>query len=270
MKKNYWKYIVSAVIIIIYLLPIYVVITTALKPMTDLSPRLAPPAQIFWGNFQKLFTNSVILKAILNSVLITVGSLLLVVVIGCMAAYPIARMQNKIGDAARVIVMGVMMVPGMSMMVGIYSILGSMNGISTYWGMILVNATFGLPVSIYMYSSFIASIPDTLDEAATIDGAGVFRTFFRIIVPQLKPVTVSILLMQGVTIWNEYGFATYILQQPDMYNVTLVVKQYFGEAVKDLNGAASSAVVAIIPVVAVYLILQKYFVKGAIDSAIKG
>ncbi|MDD2959361.1 MAG: carbohydrate ABC transporter permease [Lachnospiraceae bacterium] len=270
MKKGYWKYVVSLLILAIYLMPIYVVVVTSLKPITNLEPRLTLPKEIYWENYVRLFRDTGILKAILNSMMITAGTLILVVVVGGMAAYPIARMKNRAGNIARVIVMGVMMVRGMAMVVGLYSVLSSMHALSTYWGMILVDAAFGLPVAIYMYSNFISSIPDVLDEAAAIDGAGVFGTFWKIIVPQLKPVTVSIVVMQGVSIWNEYGFATYILQKPDMYNVTLVVKQYFGEAVKDLNGAAASAVIAIIPVVIVYLLLQKYFVMGAVDSAVKG
>lgn len=270
MKKNWWKYILATVIVVIYLLPIYVVITTSLKPMTDLSSRLLLPKDANWNNYLEVFQKSKMLKAILNSLIITIGTVLGVVVAGSLAAYPMARIQNKLSKGVKIFIMGVMMVPGMSMVVGIYSILVSMNALSTYWGIIVVSAAFGLPLSIYMYSNFIASIPRELDEAAEVDGAGVIRTFFQIIVPQLKPVTVSIILLQGVSSWNEYGYSLYILQKPNMYNVTLTVKQYFGEAVKDLNGAAASAVIAIVPVVIIYLFLQKYFVQGAIDSAVKG
>lgn len=270
MKKNWWKYLVSIVIVVIYLLPVYVIITMSLKPMTDQSSRLILPAGLYLDNFIKVFEHSNILRAILNSAIITVGSVLLVVIFGSLAAYPMARIQNRLSKGIKLFVLGVMMVPGMSMVVGIYSLLVSMGALSTYWGIILVIAAFGQPLSIYMYSNFISSIPRSLDEAAEMDGAGVGLTFFKIIVPQLKPVTVSVALIQGVSSWNEYGYSLYVLQQPKMYNVTLAVKQYFGEAVKDLNGAAASAVVAIIPIVIIYLALQKYFVQGAIDSAVKG
>ena len=125
-------------------------------------------------------------------------------------------------------------------------------------------------MSIYMYCNFIRAIPISLDEAAYMDGAGVLRTFFQIILPQLKPVTASVVLMQAVSTWNEYGYSLYILQKKEMYNVTLTVKQFFGEQMKDLNGAAACAVIAIVPVIIVYLFLQKYFVQGTMDSAVKG
>jgi len=270
MKRNWWKYAVSVAVVVIYLLPIYVVVITSLKPMTDQGARLALPTGIYIDNFIKVFKQSNILRAVLNSAVITAGTVFLVVVFGGLAAYPMARIQNRLSKGIKIFVMGVMMVPGMSMVVGVYSILVAMGALSTYWGIILVGAAFGLPLSVYMYSNFISSIPKSLDEAAEMDGAGVWTTFFRIIVPQLKPVTVSVALLQGVATWNEYGYSLYVLQQPKMYNVTLAVKQFFGETVKDLNGAAASAAVAIIPVIIIYLILQKYFVQGVLDSSVKG
>lgn len=270
MKKNWWKYLIAAVLVLIYLLPVYVVFAMSLKPMTDMSSRLRFPSEIYWGNFEKVFRNSGILRAIGNSLIITAGTVIIVVAAGSLAAYPMARIQNRLSRNIKIFIMGVMMIPGMSMVVGIYSMLVSIHALNTYWGIILVSATFGLPFSIYMYSNFIASVPRSLDEAAQMDGAGVVRTFVEIIVPQLKPVTVSVILLQGVGTWNEYGYSLYVLQRTEMYNVTLTVKQYFGEAVRDLNGAAACAAVAIIPIIVIYLLLQKYFVQGALDSSVKG
>ena len=269
-KQNWWKYLVAAGILIIYLLPIYVVVFTSLKPMTDHTSRLLPPMELHWENYIRAFQNSNILNAIKNSFIITVGTVMIVVVVGCLAAYPMARNRNRLSKTMKTFVLGVMMVPGMSMVVGIYSTLVSNHAISTYWGIIAVSAAFGLPVSIYMYSNFIMAIPTSLDEAAYMDGAGILRTFFQIILPQLKPVTATVVLMQAVSTWNEYGYSLYILQKKEMYNVTLTVKQFFGEQMKDLNGAAACAVIAIVPVVIAYLFLQKYFIQGSLDSAVKG
>ena len=273
-KKDLWHSIlpkfIAILIIGIYLMPIYVVVVTSLKPMSDHSSRLIPTATLYIENYIKVFKSSNILTAIKNSAIITIGSVGIVVIAGCLAAFPMARNRGLFSKIVKAFILGVMMVPGLSMIVGIYSTLVSIHAISTFWGLIVVCAAFGLPMSMYMYSNFISSIPESLDEAAAIDGAGVLRTFFQIIIPQLKPVTVSIILLQGISSWNEYGYALYILQKPSMYNITLTVKQYFSAQLKDLNGAAACAVVAIIPVVIIYLLLQKYFVQGALDSAVKG
>ena len=117
---------------------------------------------------------------------------------GCMGAYPLARNRSRLNKVVKALIMGVMMVPGLSIVVGVYSTLVNLHAISTYWGIIIVTAAFGLPLSIYLYSNFISSIPRTLDEAAAIDGAGAAQTFLHIILPQLKPVTVSVIIMKGV------------------------------------------------------------------------
>lgn len=269
-KIRWWKYLVSAVILIIYLLPIYVVVMTSLKPVTEYTSRLLPPSYPYWENYIQVFQNSGILNAVKNSFIITLGTVLVVVVVGCLAAYPMARNKNRLSTAMKLFVLGVMMVPGMSMVVGIYSTLVSIHAVSTYWGIIAICGAFGLPVATYMYTNFISSIPISLDEAAYMDGAGILTTFFRVVMPQLKPVTASVVLMQAVSTWNEYGYSLYVLQTKEMYNVTLTIKQFFGEQMNDLNGAAACAVVSIIPVVAAYLFLQKYFIQGAMDSAVKG
>lgn len=147
----------------------------------------------------------------------------------------------------------------------------SLHAISTYWGIVLVSVAFGLPMPIFLYTNFIVSIPQSLDDAGAIDGCNSVQTFFYIILPQLKPITASIVILNGVGMWNEYGYSLYILQKPKMYTLTLMISQYFSaSAVSDLNGAAAAACVAIAPVVILYLFLQKYFVQGQLDSAVKG
>lgn len=268
--SNWWKYLVSIVIVAVYLVPIYVIVVTSLKPVTDTSSRLALPETIYWGNYIKALGAGGLLNAIKNTVIITLFVVVIEVITGCMAAYPLARNRTRGNKLVKSLILGVMMVPSLSIVVGVYSTLVSMHGISTYWGIIVVTAAFGLPLSIFLYSNFISFIPRSLDEAAAIDGAGVVKTFFNVIIPQLKPVTVSIIILKGVAAWNEYAYSLYVLQKPQMYNITLTIKQFFAESLNDLNAAAAGAVLGIIPVIILYLFLQKYFIQGSLDSAVKG
>lgn len=266
----WWKYVISLILLVIYLLPIYVILMASFKPFTDHSSRLLPPKAFYMGNYIKVLRDGGLLNALKNTMIITACIVALEVVIGCLAAYPLARNRSNFNKFIRVLIMGVMMIPPLSIVVGVYSTLVSIHAISTFWGIILVTAAFGLPMSIYLYSNFIRSIPISLDEAAMIDGAGPLQTFGYIILPQLKPVTVSVIIMKGVSAWNEYAYSRYILQRKEMFNITLTVKQYFSENLNDLNAAAAGAVIAICPVIVIYLFLQKYFIKGQLDSAVKG
>ncbi len=271
LKRNqWWKYAVSLLIICIYLLPLYAVVVMSFKAPTDLSPRLSLPQTPYWGSFQKAIENVSILSALKNSALITIGVVFIEVFAGCLAAYPLARNRTRTNKAIMTVVLAIMMVPTLSIVTGVYSLLVSLKATSTYSGIIAVTAAFGLPLSIFLYRNFIAAIPQSLDEASAIDGASVFQTFYHVILPQLAPVTVSVIIMKGISAWNEFDFSLYVLQKPRMYNVTLCIKQFFSETFTDMNAAAAAALLGILPPIIAYLALQKYFVQGALDSAVKG
>ncbi|MDR2024570.1 MAG: ABC transporter permease subunit [Hungatella sp.] len=108
-----------------------------------------------------------------------------------------------------------------------------------------------------------------LEEAAAIDGCGPFQTFFRIIMSQLKPVTASVIIITGVNCWNNYQFALYLLQSPRIKTITLAIAGFFSADSANVNGAAAAAFIGILPMVLVFLFLQKYFIQGMVDSAIK-
>ena len=260
---------VSLLICILYLLPFYVVLCISLKPQSDNSSRLLLPNPLYWDNYINAIKSGTILNAIKNNIIIVVGTLLIVVVVGAMAAYPIARRRTRPNRLISKFFMGIMMITPLTILVGLYSILSRIGAISTYWGIILILATFSISMSIYLYANFISSIPVELEEAAFIDGASRFQTFFRIILPQLGPVTATVIIMQGVSIWNNYLFTHYVMQKKSLFTVTQVIQGFFSTTSSDYNGAAAVAVLGMLPVVAAYLFLQKYFVKGAMDSAIK-
>ena len=268
-KKNWWKHILEVLICGFYLIPFYVIIVMSLKNISDNSSRLSLPKTIYWGTFTSIFAGGKMGMALLNSAIITIGVVFLEVVIGCMAAYPLSRNDSRFNRVIHNIFLGVMMIPGLAVLVGVYSLLAKVGGINTYWGMILASVGFGLPMSIYMYSNFISTIPESLDEAAAIDGAGNLQTFFQVILPQLKPVTVTVVILQGVGIWNEYMYSLYIMQKSSMFTVTLQISSYFSAAKQDYGGAAAAAVVGMLPIVVLYLFLQKYFIQGAVEGAVK-
>ncbi len=241
----------------------------SLKPITDKSSRLALPSSLYLDNYATVFQSGMF-QGIINSLIVTVCVVGIEIILGCMAAYPLARNTSRTNRIIMNIILGVMMIPGLSVLVGVYSLLAKVGGINTYWGIVLSQVGFGLPTAIYLYSNFINTIPKELDEAAQIDGAGIFRIFWNVILPQLKPVTVTIIILNGVGAWNEYMYSLYILQKAEMFTVTLKINAFFSAAKMDYSGAAAAAVIGMLPIVLMYLFLQKYFIKGAVDSAVKG
>ncbi|MCD8140152.1 MAG: carbohydrate ABC transporter permease [Planctomycetaceae bacterium] len=266
-KSNLIRNIVAVAAAAVHFVPFYIAITVALKPRTDFSSRWSLPSEINLENFAYAINRARILDAMRDSAIITVASVLLVALLGAMAAYPLARMKNRFNAVILKIVLGVMMIPPLSMLVPLVTLMSDINGISTYWGIICVLVTFQLPLSIFMYSNFIEAIPRELDEAAEIDGCSKFMIFYRIILPLLKPVTATVVILTGVFIWNDYQFSLYILQSPRLRVVTLAVSSFFGQSSSNLGAAAACALIAVVPVIVVYIALQRYFVRGMIDSA---
>ena len=268
-RKNWWKYPVAVLIIFITILPLYVLIEMSLKRPTDLASRLSWPTYVYIDNYIKVLRDSNLLNAYKNTMLVTASVIAIEVFCGCLAAYPLARKQTRFNEAVRSVIMAVMMVPAVSVLVGVYSILVNLNGINTYWALILVTSAFGLPLSIYLYSNYIVAIPRALDDAARIDGANYFQCFWHIILPQLKPVTATVIIMKGINAWNDYLYPMYIMQKPKMYTIVLVIKQFFSESSTDLHGAAACCLLGMLPILVLYISLNKYFIKGAVDSAVK-
>lgn len=272
MKKkteNIGRTIIAIFISIVHLIPFYILTTTAIKPMTDLTSRWMLPKEIFLENFSYALEKGNLLVSMTNSIMITAISVILIVIVGATAAYPLARVKSKVNTMALSLILAVMMIPPLSMLVPLYSMMSKMGLINSYLGIILITVTSGLPLSIFLYTNFIKTIPVDLDQAASIDGCTKFKLFYKIILPLLKPVTATVIILSGVNIWNDYQYPLYILQSPKMQTVTLAVSAFFSQNTSNLNAAAAAAMLAILPVVVIYLILQKQFIQGMVDSAIK-
>ncbi|MBI9010591.1 MAG: carbohydrate ABC transporter permease [Clostridiales bacterium] len=268
-KKNVVKLLLTLIASMISFIPFYITINVAFKPMTDMTSRWILPKELYLGNFVTAIEKANIFGAMKNSLIITLISVLIIVLVGAMAAYPLARIRNKFNRGVLNLILAIMMVPPLSILVPLYSNLSKMGGISTYWGIIIIIATFQLPLSIFIYTNFIISIPRTIDEAAMIDGCNDFQIYYKIILPLLKPVTATVIILTCVAAWNDYQFSLFFLQDPKMRTVTLAISSFFSQSSSNLNAAAAAALMAIVPVVIIYIMLQKYFVKGMIDSAIK-
>lgn len=268
-QKNWWRYLVMLPILFVYLSPFYILLGVAFKAPSDPTSRWIMPGYLYLENFKTALAGK-ILQGIGNSLLITVIAVALIVMVGAMAAYPLARNKSRLNKGVRSFIMGVMMVPPLSILVPIYSIMITLHSISSYRGIVLLLVTFNLPLSIFIFTNFISAIPAALDEAAAIDGCGPLRTFFSIILPQMVPVTTSIIILTGVNCWNDYQFSLYILQSPKITSVTLAVSSFFGQVSSTPpHAAAAAAVLGVLPIIVVFLVLQKYFIQGMVDSAIK-
>lgn len=252
-----------------HFIPIYILIMVSLKNGSDFSSRWLPPTYLYLDNYIEVLKGGDLLRAFGNTVLITLAASFLVLFLGAICAYPVARIKGKLSSLITNIVLAVMMIPSLSVIVPLYTNMLRLGGVNTYWGIILILTTYNLPMSVFLFSNFIRNIPEELDEAAAIDGCKDFRIFFSVIMPQLQPVTASVLILTGVKIWNDYKYALYFLQDNDLETITLYISKFFSDFSVELNEAAAAAFLAIVPVCAVFLFLQKYFISGLSEGSVK-
>ena len=263
--------LVSLLVCLVYLMPFYVVLMVSLKPVSDTSSRLAPPASLYLQNYAKALQNGQILNAIKNNAVILVLSVLVIVVVGSMAAYPLARVQSRANELVRRLFMGIMMITPLTILVGLYSILSRIKAISTYWGIVLVLSAFGVPMAVFLYSNFISAIPKELDEAAMIDGCNPFQTFFLIVLPMLKPTLVSVGILEAMWVWNDYLLPTLVLDIKKYMTIPMLIQRFRGSFGRvEMGPMMACIMLTIIPIIIVYLAGQKYIIKGMTPGAVKG
>lgn len=270
-SRGRWAiYLFLVIVCICQLLPFYLAITTSFKPSDDLSPSVVMRTHdLAWSNWSEAIGEGGILHAVLNSAIVTVGATFLVCVFGAAAAYPLARRMTRWNKYVSAFILSMMMIPPMSIMVPLYSFLVKIGGINNYWGIILVLTALKLPLSVFLYTAFIKAIPPAIDEAGALDGATHLQVFGRLILPMLKPVTATVIIMTGSSVWNEYALSSYILTDPQAQTIAPRVASFFSANANNLGIAAAAALIAAAPIVVAYMFLQKYFIAGMVAGSVK-
>lgn len=274
MKRKLWKQFLIALvcicICIIQFVPFYMMINMSLKKMTDYKSIIKLPTYLYLDNFVEAWNNANLSSAFRNNIIITFSTIALVVVFASAASYPLARHRSKINIAVYTTFIACLIIPSLTLMVPLYMIMIKMHALNTLWGAVLVQTTFCMPMSIFLYTGFINSIPKELDEAGLIDGASRIGVFFRLILPLLKPITATVVILQGVGVWNEYGMSLYILQNKNVQVLTVSLARFVGQHQSEMNWVAAGCLMASAPVIVMFLIFQKQFIKGVAAGAVKG
>lgn len=270
-KTHLWYYIVGIIVCISYLLPFYVLINMSLRDITDVSSRLFLPDVIKLDNYKSALAGSDLWRGFRNSLVLALETVVIEISIGSIGAYGLARLKNRYSASFRTLNMMVMMIPGTALLVGTYSLMNNLGLSNSLIGLALLSAGGGLPGTVFFYTNFVAAIPAALDEAAEIDGASVLRTFVQIIFPQLKAITVTRIIMIFIGSWNDYLMPMYLLSSNEKQTIILVIKQAFSSSngTGNLPLAAATCALGLLPIILLYLLMQKHIIQSQIDSSIK-
>lgn len=269
-KSKVIRQLIACFIGIIHFIPFYILISIAFKKTSDTSSYWILPKYIYLDNFLNAFVKANLMRAFMNNIIITGTAVFAVIAIGAAAAYPLSRFKTKLNNFVYTLCISCMIVPPLTILVPLYKLIVDTTGTSTYSGIILPHIAYQLPMTIFLFTGFIGSLPRELDEAALIDGCSRFGIFFRILLPLLKPVTASVIILVGVNVWNDYQFSLFFLQKTSMFTINLGLSRFFGYFTNEINWVAAGCIVGMLPLAIVYLMLQQYFVKGLSAGAVKG
>lgn len=271
--KAYKKWLIaigSIIVIALHTIPFYILLTSSFKAADDLSSKWAFPGYVYLDNFLNAWNEANLGRAFINNILITGIAVVLVVAIGSLAAYPLARHQTKWNKFMYMLFISVLIVPPLAILVPLYRFYVDIHALNTYWGIILIHVTFHLPITIFLFTGFIGTIPKDLDEAGMIDGSSRVGLFFRLIMPLLKPVTATVIILAGVAIWNDYQFSVFFLEKTEVRTITVSLAKFFGQYNSNIGWVAAGSLMGALPITLVYLALQKQFIHGLSSGAVKG
>lgn len=228
------------------------------------------PEEIQWGNYVKAFVDGHFLLYLKNSVLINGLAVILVIVISIMAAFAINRMHWKMSGLVKTLLLMGMMIPIHATLLPNYKIYNAVGITDTIWALLIPYVAFSLPQGLFLMTGFIAGVPKELEEAAVIDGCGIYRIILNVVAPLLKPSIATVAIMTFLNNWNEFMMASTYLSSPTWKTLPFSVLEFTGQY--SSNYAVQFAVMALTaaPAVIVYIILNKHITKGVAMGAVKG
>ena len=252
---------------VFFLYPMFFVVINSFRPNADIIKNpLGLPVKLFFGNYVQAWKELEFPKVFLNTLFITVGGLAGIILTSSMCAYMLARTNSKLSWLLYVFFAMALVIPFQIIMVPVGVLAADLHLMSVpgiipmYWGL-------GCPTAIFMFHGFVKSIPKELEESASIDGAGKFKTFFVIILPMMKTIIATIAVIDALWLWNDFLLPLIVIKDG---TIQLAQMRFNGQFLKEYGPMTASLTISSIQIIAFYLFLQKYIIKGIAAGAVKG
>jgi raffinose/stachyose/melibiose transport system permease protein len=232
---------------------------------------LGLPKAITLDNYLKAFTRMSFVRSFSNSLIVTLASVALIVISSAMGGYVISRnLFRPLYRFWEKVFLVSIMVPFQVLMVPAYQMLLKLRLLNTLPGAILFIVGLAVPFATFMYVGYVKTVPLELEESASIEGAGPFRTFWRIVFPLLQPVTASLCALEAMWVWNEFNVSIIVLQRETVRTIPMQQYQFFGQYQTNYNIAFAAAVLSLIPILIFFAAAQKFIIGGITAGAVKG
>jgi raffinose/stachyose/melibiose transport system permease protein len=272
-RTTWLRYVIAVLAVFVYAAPLYIAVINAFKTneQISLSP-IALPSPFTLDNISDVLTNpdSDMIGTLLRTIAVTASSVALIVLVGSMLGYYIGRNDRTFQRVLLIVLLLGLSIPSQVLLIPVSQILKSVGLLNSYPGLILYNVAFYVPFAVLIFSRFVKSIPHELDEAAAIDGAGPLRTYFTVIFPLMRPAAASVTIFVSIWIWNDFVNPLILLGPATGTTVMAGLYRTLGQYTSDFGGVFAYMFVATLPVIVLFLFLQRAFVSGLIAGASKG
>lgn len=254
------------------LFPLFITLITAFKTQQESAESFfSLPSSFYLGNFQSVFQKAGYFTYFGNSTLITVSSVVLIYLITPMCSYAISRNmeRGKYFKSIYFYILAGIFVPFQVIMIPLVKYMGDMK-LTNQFGLIILHVTLASSQAVFLLVNYIRSVPPDLEEAAAIDGCTTFGAYWRVVLPLIKPMTVTVLVLNALWVWNDFQMPLLILNKtPETWTLPLFQYNFKSQYTFDYNMAFASYLIAMVPVMIAYICAQKYIVAGLTQGAVK-
>jgi raffinose/stachyose/melibiose transport system permease protein len=264
--------LLMAVIAVGYLYPLILVVINSVKSFSEIMANVvALPTHLTLENFANAFTLMRYPNLFLNTLLVTSMGTAGVVLLASTAGFRLSRTRTRYSWFVFLLCVAPMMIPFHSFMIALVKVARTLHLTNTVWGLGTVYWGLGVPLSLFMYHGFAKTVPSELDDCASIDGCGPLRSFFQVVFPLLQPVTVSVIVINAMWMWNDFLLPLLILSgAKKSLTLQLAAYNFFGQYKIEWQNAMAGVLLTITPAIVFYLLLQRHIIKGMVAGAVKG
>lgn len=261
-------------LLILYMTPFYLMFINSFKTRREIfADTTGLPSAWNFKNYLDAMDRMGITSAFINSIIITVGSVLVILLFSSMAAWVLVRDKSLKSKIVFYIFTAGMIVPFQAVMIPLVQWMGKLNFgpismLGTHYGIIFIYLGFGASMSIFLYHGFIKGIPEEIEEAAVIDGCSKWQIYTKIVLPLLKPTTVTVAVLNSIWIWNDF-LLPFLTINGKLNTIPLAMNNFFGAFSKQWELAMAALIMAIIPIVIFYFFVQKHIIAGIVQGSIK-
>jgi raffinose/stachyose/melibiose transport system permease protein len=261
-------WVVIATLIVLF--PIYFMLVSSLKTEAEYSAnKWGLPHGLDWNNFTTALAGNKFPLRFANSAILTVGAVAISLVIACLAAFAFARMQFPAKRLLFNLILSLMVIPPVVMIVPLFVSMVRWQLVNTYQGTILIYSGLLLPFSIYLMTNFFQTIPHEIIEAARIDGCSLLDVFWRIMLPLSGPAVVTLVVVNALWVWNELLIALVFMQKDELKTLMVGISALRSRNYVNIPATMAGLTIATIPIVVVYMLGQRYFIRGMVSGAVK-